>query len=304
MAGKKRIREADGDEDADALAAAKVLLSSPPLFFSLDRARFHHSMHLTRVVVVQLPVQHLRSKEAMHEYVLKKLLHKPYAPSLEEKAQMASSSSSSSSSCPPTQPYTVVHISAMEPHADTVRQSNAKGDVHFSCMVTLTIAHVCHGVLFGRCEVSRYESCFEVIVPCEGEGEEGKAGEHTAEEPANPADAHGATLRITVRCLNDEPVVPGQAVFVVSEPGSIRCLAVRPPRAAPGPFRMIAAADAEAGPLEKREKSTTGGRARARDAALTREGGVTESIPGAVQIVCDSTPAEGQQKETATPAPA
>ncbi|KAG5475972.1 hypothetical protein CUR178_03687 [Leishmania enriettii] len=43
-------------------------------------------------------------------------------------------------------------------------------------------------------------------------------------------------LRVTARCLEDEPIVPGQAVLLVSEPAAMRCIGIRPPRAAPGAF--------------------------------------------------------------------
>nr|CAJ2475932.1 unnamed protein product [Leishmania braziliensis] len=75
-------------------------------------------------------------------------------------------------------------------------------------------------------------------------------------------------LRVTARCLEDESIVPGQAVLLISEPAAMRCIGIRPPRAAPGPFFFTertppsaqsssgaAADEAEATPKRRARKS-------------------------------------------------
>lgn len=319
------------DDDAALIAAAAAtVVAAPPLFFSLGRARFARPLRLNKVIAIQLPIQHVRSKEALHEFILKKMLHRPFAMSAEERSQAtpvatttnvgdddAEESADTTNSthnadtaamrkeeeededdtaatAVPKDVYVVVHIDSIEPHADTVRQANARGDIQLNAMVTLTVAAVRHGVLFGCSEASIYEDCMSVTVPVEekDEEEENKARKRArSSSDAVPHDTalQHRSLRITVRCLPEEPVVGGQAVFVVSEPGgSIRCMAVRPPRKAPGPFKLVAAEAADTARLAS--KRFTGGNKRVAAAALAAT--VAARVPGAVEVECEMPPKE------------
>ncbi|CBZ28312.1 conserved hypothetical protein [Leishmania mexicana MHOM/GT/2001/U1103] len=86
-------------------------------------------------------------------------------------------------------------------------------------------------------------------------------------------------LRVTARCLEDEPIVPGQAVLLISEPAAMRCMGIRPPRAAPGPFYLtektpppaqFSSGEAEDGPEARPKK-----RARKSRASASGTGGAT-----------------------------
>nr|AAM70414.1 ICAM-L protein [Leishmania major]AAM70415.1 ICAM-L protein [Leishmania gerbilli] len=86
-------------------------------------------------------------------------------------------------------------------------------------------------------------------------------------------------LRVTARCLEDEPIVPGQAVLLISEPAAMRCMGIRPPRAAPGPFYLtettqpsaqFSSGEAEGGPEARPKK-----RARKSRASAGGTGGAT-----------------------------
>ncbi|KPI89928.1 hypothetical protein ABL78_1000 [Leptomonas seymouri] len=187
----------------------------------------------------------------------------------QEVAETGVSGPSPPTAGPPSPPspgvYTIVHITSVEVHADTARQVNPQGDVQVNVMTTLVAARLRHGLVAGVAEPSAFASCMQVRLPTVAVSAAVAANEkrrdtdaltldsvrlddggqvvdeqEKASSPLLPSQSGEVPvdrqLRVTARCLEDEPVMPGQAVLLVSEPAAIRCLAVRPPRDAPGPF--------------------------------------------------------------------
>lgn len=242
-------------------------IADPAPFYALGAAQFSDAIAVTKVISVVLPMRHLRDRSILHEMVLKKLLHRPFEPSADDLAQhsemgpvAASSAPAGASSSPSASAdvYVIVHIKAVEVHADTARQVNPQGDVQVNVMTTLVAARVRHGLVAGVAETSAFATCMQVRIPTvavsaavassdshpsttDGLTLESDSVEDAAQAATAPSSVSGAVplacqLRITARCLEDEPVVPGQSVLLVSEPAAMRCLAIRPPREAPGPF--------------------------------------------------------------------
>ncbi|KPA84251.1 hypothetical protein ABB37_02291 [Leptomonas pyrrhocoris] len=200
------------------------------------------------------------------------------------------------SSSPATDVYVIVHIKSVEVHADTARQGNPQGDVQVNVMTTLVAAHVQHGLVAGVAERSPFATCMLVRLPnvavsaavasnesasaadalnlasvtLEGGNQRAKDDEEGKETSSPqplllPSNESGEVpvdrqLRVTARCLEEEPVVPGQAVLLVSEPAAMRCLAVRPPRDAPGPFFF--SEDTTVGPIGAAVAAAAGKRRR------------------------------------------
>ncbi|GET89860.1 hypothetical protein, conserved [Leishmania tarentolae] len=109
-------------------------------------------------------------------------------------------------------------------------------------------------------------------------------------------------LRVTARCLEDEPIVPGQAVLLISEPAAMRCIGIRPPRAAPGPFyftektqppAQLSNGVSEGGPETRPKKH-----ARKSRVPASGEGGAT-SARRIVSIECAIPKKEGNWEGTA-----
>lgn len=248
--------------------------------------------NIIKIVVVTMPLNDIRDRHALQNYVLKRVLHKPYALTAEEMKQSRCNSpvvrqSSNSSSITydkketsllsfhettsSSNTYVVVHINSMEVHTDTVCQINARGDVRFNVTLSLVVAQLQHGMLAGVAENSPYSGCMQVhmrestahslndyqVAQNSVHGFDAKLNESKRSgkishnnndfDTANrhnhnkheSQDDSTVRLTITARCTEDEPVVAGQAVLVVSEPGvSLRCLAFRAPRCAPGPFQF------------------------------------------------------------------
>lgn len=198
--------------------------STSSLFFALQRGRIYHPVQITKVVSVTIPSQHLGTRGALGDVVLRRFLHKMYDMSSERSGvcpndDVALATSNSS----PEDPYVIVCVDAVEPHPDTSHQANPQGDVRLNVMVTFTVARVRYGILTGAAsEDGALSQCVRVSVPS-----------------SDPVDA--APTAILVARREDEPSINGQAVFLVSEPGSIRYVAVRPPRHAPRPFKMTRA---------------------------------------------------------------
>ncbi|KAG5501556.1 hypothetical protein JKF63_03386 [Porcisia hertigi] len=300
---QQRQKRAAASKSAAAEASTSTPFPAP--FFSLGPATFTDAIAITKVVSIVLPLRHLCNRSVLHEALLKKLLHRPYEPSVDDFAQQqlsqhealdggmhgcgagcaldnpAASTGSSSSSTP----YVIVHIKSTEIHSDTARQVNPRGDVQLNVMVTFVAARLQHGICAGVAEASLFTSCMQVRVPTvavsaavaatgntndvatlllgdasttrsgyvsPGEGEDRQAERgrgYTAVNAPTPPTAEPSTgngcstsipenqqLRVTARCLEDEPIIPGQTVLLISEPAAMRCIGIRPPRAAPGPF--------------------------------------------------------------------
>lgn len=221
----------------------------------------------------------------------------------------------SSSSCPPADAYVIAHIRDVEIHADTARQINPQGDVQVNVMTTLVAARVQHGLIAGVAEASPFASCMQVRLPTvpfpaavtavsmnpaavKLEGRSQEADPHLP----SPSDEAAAArqLRVTARCFEDEPVVPGQAVLLVSEPAAMRCLAIRPPRDAPGPFFF--AEDVTVGPTgavgAARKRRTS--RKNVEDGSEGVAEAPTSSVEGrrVVVIACDVPESAGKGDDT------
>ncbi|CCW63637.1 unnamed protein product [Phytomonas sp. EM1] len=292
------------------------------LFFSLKRASFYDCATVSETVFVEFPATR-NMKDALHEEALRRFLHKPYSilsngatihedlstddrvgevisgSAARPAGSLASASSSPGLAAPRGReratgdgPYIVVRISEIRALAETVQQANDRGDLLLDVSLTLGLARVQYGMLFGVAEMSTFENYLTVRVPLKrdldntdkvpsqcavkklrrlesSDDEEGDAhGERkwrksshgsgdpecdaTNPEPATREGEGGLggrqepfcegmpSIEVLVRRQSEEPVVAGQVVLVVVEPGCIRCMGIRPPRAAPGPFRLVA----------------------------------------------------------------
>lgn len=238
----------------DAIVVTKVISVVLPLRHLRDRTILHE--------MVLKKLLHRSFEPSAEDLAQQHQDHPESGPSPSTTTAAAVGSSSSSSPSAPTlsDVYVIVHIKSAEVHADTARQINPQGDVQVNVMTTLVASRVQHGLIAGVAEASAFATCMQVRLPSVTvsaavgvkdsgnvsdvvelesvkleSGEEGEEGEATL-----PTHSHKLSmdrqLRVTARCLEDEPVVPGQAVLLVSEPAAMRCLAIRPPRDAPGPF--------------------------------------------------------------------
>ncbi|KAK7197767.1 hypothetical protein NESM_000729300 [Novymonas esmeraldas] len=294
-------------KNTPAVAAASAVVPNATLFFSVGPASFADAIVVTKVVSVILPQRHLRDRSVLHDSVLKKLLHRPFEPSADDLAQhaddasqLSSTAAMSSSSSASAPPYVIVHLKSAEVHADTARQANPRGDVQVNVMTTLVAARLKHGICAGVAEVSPFAQCMQVRVPTVAVSAAVAAAEDAAEAEATRlvlgAASHESTrggdasapsttthecrtgvaedrqLRVTARCLEDEPVVAGHAVLLISEPAAMRCIAIRPPRAAPGPFSLVEAPQ----PPHAQPSSSTS--ATPTDAAAAGEGAAAAAV--------------------------
>jgi hypothetical protein len=338
---QQRAKTSTASKKSTGAAAAPLVrrdATDPAPFFSLGAAHFSDAIAVTKVISVVLPLRHLRDKTILHEMVLKKLLHRSFEPSAEDLAQQAQhdghgrkeeEADASGLSLSAADMYVIVHVKSVEVHADTARQVNPQGDVQVNVMTTLVAARVQHGLISGVAEPSPFASCMQVRLPsvpvsADVAAVESKAATDTmnldavrldggspeaeadsAALSAGPSEAASSLterqLRVTARCLEDEPVVPGQAVLLVSEPAAMRCLAVRPPRDAPGTFFF--AEDTTVGPTGVAATATTTRRKRASpkntEAAEGDEGTgekVSARAEGRRVVVIDCDVAETHEK--------
>ncbi|RNF27090.1 ICAM-like surface protein [Trypanosoma conorhini] len=189
----------------------------PPPFLHLCRGHVHAPEPVTREVSFRVPLQQLRNREALNDAVLRSVLHRLHA------------TPSSSGQDPAATPHrSLVHVESIAIHADSARQAGHTGDVQLRATVAGVAARVEHGLLVGVAEPGRFLDTMVVRL---------RGGTSTDAVQQAHSGGDGA-LRVTARCLEEEPVVVGQAVLLVSEPGTLRCLAIRPPRPAPGPFAL------------------------------------------------------------------
>ncbi|KAG5475441.1 hypothetical protein LSCM1_03559 [Leishmania martiniquensis] len=250
----------------DAIAVTKVISVVLPLRHLRDRDALHTAL-LKKLL--HRPYEPSAEDLAQQQEVDNdgKHGHGAYT-SLDDHAASTSSSSSLT-------PYVIVHIKSAEVHSDTARQVNPRGDVQVNVMVTLVAARLQHGICAGVSEASPFTSCMQVRVPtvavsaavaARGSTDDAallllRASSTTSTDNVPHREGHDVEvelsngdatvaakhrcrtgvpedqqLRVTARCLEDEPIVPGQAVLLVSEPAAMRCIGIRPPRAAPGPF--------------------------------------------------------------------
>ncbi|CCW70480.1 unnamed protein product [Phytomonas sp. Hart1] len=337
------------------------LNDSKSLFFSLERAFFYDPMTVSETVTVEFPATQ-NMKDGLHEEVLRRFVHKPYSvlsnrvPICEERSEdnfvMGFSCSASSptvsllltSSADLTtsrvregvtgeSPYFIVHLHGIRVLAETVQQANDRGDLRIDVALTLRLARVHHGMLFGVAEASDFDNYFSVCVPLNqnvtnitkaslrcadkkvrrlessdeletdghGEGKRQRSSHIQADPDPDLSNSKVATregekelcerempfrkvtssIEVLVRRQTEEPVVAGQVVLVVVEPGCIRCTAIRPPRAAPGPFRLVASKLSDEAPdrLSKSKRKVK------RSATLKKVDNLVD--PMCIDVVCD-----------------
>ncbi|ESS66009.1 hypothetical protein TCDM_05489 [Trypanosoma cruzi Dm28c] len=199
-----------------------------PPFLCLCRGYVYAPQPLTVDVSIRVPLQQLRNREAVNDLVLRSVLHRPHA----------TPSSLDQDAAEKTYFY-VVHVESILIHADSARQSEHTGDVQLCATTETVLARVEYGLLVGVAESRKFMDT--MIVRLQGGTPVGGMQQHHHGDD-NRTSSHssdrGGALLVTARCLDAEPVVAGQAVLLVSEPGTLRCLAIRPPRPALGPFKL------------------------------------------------------------------
>ncbi|EKF26615.1 hypothetical protein MOQ_009685 [Trypanosoma cruzi marinkellei] len=211
-----------------------------PPFLCLCRGHVYAPQPLTVDVSIRVPLQQLRNREAVNDLVLRSVLHRPHAP--------PPSSSLDQDAVEQTH-FCVVHVESIMIHTDSARQSEHTGEVQLRATVATVLARVEYGLLVGVAESRNFMDT--MIVRLQGGTPVGSIQQHQHQQhqkqqhngdekrTSSLSNDDGGALLVTARCLDAEPVVAGQAVLIVSEPGTLRCLAIRPPiRPAVGPFKL------------------------------------------------------------------
>ncbi|ESL10168.1 hypothetical protein TRSC58_02103 [Trypanosoma rangeli SC58] len=235
------VRRSGAPKRAKKCVEKHPALPPPPPFLHLCRGHVYAPEPVTSDVFIRVPLQQLRNREAVNDVVLRSVLHR-----------LHTTPSSSSHDLTATTHRCMVHVESIVIHADSARQTGYTGEVQLRATVAGMVARVGHGLLVGVAESSKF---METMVVClQGGGPTGTRRQSHDDCNSGNADSHSGDngvgnhgpLLVTARCLEEEPVVVGQTVLLVSEPGTLRCLAIRPPRQAPGPFRLhVGKEDAE-----------------------------------------------------------
>ncbi|KEG08592.1 ICAM-like surface protein [Trypanosoma grayi] len=222
----KRGKRGKGASSGGAAPAAALQLPPPPPpFLCLSRGSVYTPEPTTLDVTVTVPLQQLQNRAGVYDAVLRSVLHRLHG-----------APSSSSEDPAAVMHRTVVHVESITIHTDSARQASHTGDVQLRATVAAVLACVKHGLLFGVAESSTYTDTMVVRIRCEDP--EGAVQQRNGNTKSKDEEGDAGTTLVTARCLEEEPVAVGQTVLVVSEPGTLRCLAIRPPRKAPGPFKL------------------------------------------------------------------
>ncbi|KAG8340113.1 hypothetical protein TRVL_09057 [Trypanosoma vivax] len=210
-------------------------------FLHLSRGYVYGPEKLVFSIQVTVPLQELQNRVAINDHVLRTVLFRPLKTLLPQTdsatAKVATTSSSHSvehwtadESC-----RFLVYVESISVHTDSARQVSHKGDVQLNVTVLGVAANLRHGMMVGVVVSNRYVDTMEVRVSCEApagqqQHQHRKRRRARDDDYAESDDTSKSHILVTARCRSEEPVVVGHVTFIVSEPGMLRCVPIRPPR--------------------------------------------------------------------------